>query len=97
MANSVDPDEKACYKSSHLDLHCFQRYLYRSVGMKELHVTSHSSRSDGVHRHTIIFLFLLKSWRPPMDTHKICFFLLRNKKTLYFRAMIYQFVLTKIF
>ena len=27
MANSVDPDEMACYKLSHLDLHCLQNYL----------------------------------------------------------------------
>ena len=34
MANSVDPDKTAHYKPSHLDLHCLQRYLYGSVGMK---------------------------------------------------------------
>ena len=28
MANSVDPDEIACYKPSCLDLHCLQRYLF---------------------------------------------------------------------
>ena len=27
MPNSVDPDEMAYYKLSHLDLHCLQRYL----------------------------------------------------------------------
>ena len=31
MANSVDPDEMAHYKPSHLDLHCLQRYLYNLV------------------------------------------------------------------
>ena len=35
MANSVDPDEKARYEPSHLDLSCLQRYLYESVGLKE--------------------------------------------------------------
>ena len=32
MANSVDPDETA--KPSHLDLHCLQKYLCWSAGMK---------------------------------------------------------------
>ena len=36
MANSVDPDETTHYDSSHLDLHCLQRYLYWSAGMEEL-------------------------------------------------------------
>ena len=36
MANSVDPDEKARYKPSHLDLHCLQRYMFWSVWLKEL-------------------------------------------------------------
>ena len=36
MANSVDPDETARYEPSHLDLHCLQRYLYWSAGMKGL-------------------------------------------------------------
>ena len=34
MANSVDPDETACYEASHLDLHCLQRYLYWSARLK---------------------------------------------------------------
>ena len=34
MANSVDPDEMASNEPSHLDLHCLQRYLYWSAGMK---------------------------------------------------------------
>ena len=36
MANSVDPDKMACYKLSHMDLHCLQRFLYWSAGMKGL-------------------------------------------------------------
>ena len=40
MANSVDPDETARYESSHLDLHCLQRYLYWSAGIKELHFSN---------------------------------------------------------
>ena len=36
MANSVDPDEIALYELSHLDLHCLQRRLYWSAGMKGL-------------------------------------------------------------
>ena len=36
MANCVDPDEMAHYEPSHLDLHCLQRYLPRSAGMKGL-------------------------------------------------------------
>ena len=27
MANSVDPDEMAHYEQSHLDPHCFHRYV----------------------------------------------------------------------
>ena len=27
MANSVDPDEMACYELSHVDLHCLQSVL----------------------------------------------------------------------
>ena len=27
MANSVNPDETACYEPSHLDLHCLQSYF----------------------------------------------------------------------
>ena len=34
MANSVDPDEMAHHEPSHLDLHCLQRYLPRSAGLK---------------------------------------------------------------
>ena len=36
MANSVDPDETACYKPSHLNLHCLQKYLFYSTGLKGL-------------------------------------------------------------
>ena len=35
MANSVDPDETARYKPSHLDLHCLHRYLFWSARLKE--------------------------------------------------------------
>ena len=34
MANSVDPDETARYKPSHLNLHCLHRYLFWSAGLK---------------------------------------------------------------
>ena len=34
MTNSLDPDEMAHYEPSHLDLHCLQRYLFWSVGLK---------------------------------------------------------------
>ena len=36
MANSVDLDETARHESSHLDLHCLQKYLYWTAGMKGL-------------------------------------------------------------
>ena len=36
MANSVDPDKTALYEPSHLNLHCLQRYMYKSAGMKGL-------------------------------------------------------------
>ena len=34
MNNSVDPDETAHYEQSHLDLHCLQKYLIKSTGLK---------------------------------------------------------------
>ena len=36
IGNSVDPDETAHDEPSHLDLHCLQKYMYSSVGMKGL-------------------------------------------------------------
>ena len=36
MENYVDPVETAHYKLFHLDLHCLQRYMYWSTGMKGL-------------------------------------------------------------
>ena len=36
MPKSADPDGTARYEPSHLDLHCLQRYLYWSEGMKGL-------------------------------------------------------------
>ena len=36
MANSVDLDEPAHYKLSHLDLHCLQKYLSWFTGLKGL-------------------------------------------------------------
>ena len=36
IANSIDPDEKAHYKPSHLDLHCLHRYLFWSTELKGL-------------------------------------------------------------
>ena len=36
MANSVDPDEMACYKPSYLDLLCLQRYMLWFAGLKGL-------------------------------------------------------------
>ena len=36
FANSVDADEMAHYEASHLHLHCLQRYLFGSTGLKEL-------------------------------------------------------------
>ena len=35
MENSVDPDEIACYKLSHLDLHYLHMHLVWSAGLKE--------------------------------------------------------------
>ena len=34
MANSVDPDETARDEPSHLDLHCLNRHLFLSAGLK---------------------------------------------------------------
>ena len=31
IANSVGTDETDCYKQSHLDLHCSQRYLMKGL------------------------------------------------------------------
>ena len=36
MANRVYPDETAQYEPSHQDLHCLQRYLVWSTGLKGL-------------------------------------------------------------
>ena len=36
MENGVDPDDKACYEPSHLDLHCLQWYMFWSAMLKEL-------------------------------------------------------------
>ena len=36
MTTSVDPDDTARYEPSHLDLHCLQRCVYWSAGMKGL-------------------------------------------------------------
>ena len=36
MANSVVPDKTATYEPYHLDLHCLDRYLFQSVGLKEI-------------------------------------------------------------
>ena len=33
---AVDPDEMAHNELSHLDLHCLQRYMLKSAGLKEL-------------------------------------------------------------
>ena len=35
-ANSVDSDEMAHYEPSRLDLHCLQKYLFWSAGLKGL-------------------------------------------------------------
>ena len=43
MANSVDPDETARDEPSHLDLHCLNRYLFWSVGLKGLKRTGHAN------------------------------------------------------
>ena len=47
MANSVDADDMACYKPSHLDLHvhCLHRYLFWSArlkGLVRIVVTTHT-------------------------------------------------------
>ena len=39
IANSVDPDMMTCYKPSHLDLHCFYRYLFGSATLKGLRLS----------------------------------------------------------
>ena len=36
MENSVDPDAAAHYELSNLNLHCLQRYLVWSAGLKGL-------------------------------------------------------------
>ena len=36
MSNSVDPDEMAHNATSHLDLHCLQKYLSLSTRLKNL-------------------------------------------------------------
>ena len=41
MANSVDPDEMVSDEQSHLDLHCLQRHLCWSAGLKKLMLIFH--------------------------------------------------------
>ena len=60
MANSVDPDETACYEPSHLDLHCFHRYLFWSAGQKGLNTeykNTNQSESRMVDYKKELFLF----------------------------------------
>ena len=40
MVNSVDTDEMAHYEPSHLDLHCYHRYLFWSTGLKGLNYST---------------------------------------------------------
>ena len=55
MADSVDPDETAHYKPSHLDLHCLHRYLFRSAGVKGFNLkTSPCIQKGSYVLHTII-------------------------------------------
>ena len=35
MVNSVDPDEMTRFKPPHMDLHCLDRYMFWSAGLKE--------------------------------------------------------------
>ena len=42
MVKSVDPDEMAHDKLSHLDLHCLHRYLFWSARLKGLNVSIQS-------------------------------------------------------
>ena len=46
MANSVDPDETARKKPSHLALYCLQRYLFWSTGMNTPNNQHHNDNQD---------------------------------------------------
>ena len=48
MANSVDPEETDHYEPSHLDLHCLQKYLYWSSGLKGLKQFGNNMAHDSV-------------------------------------------------
>ena len=71
MANSVDPDETARYELSHLDLHCFQSYLYWSVGMKGLTLGLRPARGWGFYPKRTCS-FKIKFMDATMPCRKVC-------------------------
>ena len=58
MANSVDSDERAHHEPSHLFVHCLQKYLSWSTGLKGLNITLFSGK---VIKHFRIISFVIFS------------------------------------
>ena len=56
MADSVDPDEMACYKPSHLDLLCLHRHWFWSAGLKELnqHLLIDKIHKNKIHSYNVL-------------------------------------------
>ena len=46
IAYNADPDETAHHEQSYLDLHCLQKYLSWSTGLKELNVKQGLARGN---------------------------------------------------
>ena len=53
MVNSVDPDEMTCFKPPQMDLHCLDRYMFWSAGLKE--------RKWFIYKINCIFFFFCSS------------------------------------
>ena len=49
LANSEDPDETDHYEPSYLDLHCLQKYLSWSLGLKEFIIDAKKIPQQPIH------------------------------------------------
>ena len=74
MANSVDPDDMACYKPSLLDLHCLHRYWFWSARLKG-NVIAPGQEANGNNLGTFsIFYKIMVCWVYSLEsTHNIHF------------------------
>ena len=63
---AYNPDKTACYKPSHLDLHCLHRYLFWSARLKGL--------PENIYTFFFVFLFVLRFYSQvnPMGSYCAC-------------------------